>query len=115
MQFQRAALFSVGDLCIVPPYPVTRIPTPFSHAGDSGYDILSRFFAPWMGIDEDHVTGSAHACLAPFWQARLGGPSMSARQCSKRGGDLQLKVDQAAGRVLLSGSAKIVISGIIHL
>lgn len=32
-------------------------------------DFISRFFAPAIGIDEDPVTGSAHAALAPFWGA----------------------------------------------
>ena len=30
-----------------------------------------RFFAPGLGIDEDPVTGSAHALVAPYWQERL--------------------------------------------
>lgn len=40
----------------------------------SGYDFVSRFFAPGAGIDEDPVTGSAHCCLGPFWSKRLGIP-----------------------------------------
>ena len=39
---------------------------------ESGYDFVSRFFAPRVGIDEDPVTGSAHVALAPFWSHRLG-------------------------------------------
>ena len=35
-------------------------------------DIVSRVFAPNLGIDEDPVTGSAHCQLAPWWAARLG-------------------------------------------
>ncbi|MES1213286.1 MAG: PhzF family phenazine biosynthesis protein, partial [Singulisphaera sp.] len=35
-------------------------------------DFVSRFFAPQSGIDEDPVTGSAHAILTPYWSARLG-------------------------------------------
>lgn len=42
-------------------------------AGGSGsVDFKSRFFAPRAGIDEDPVTGSAHACLAPYWSEKLG-------------------------------------------
>ena len=37
-----------------------------SRAASSGYDFVSRFFAPGSGIDEDPVTGSAHCCLGPF-------------------------------------------------
>lgn len=66
-------------------------------------DFVSRFFAPAMGVDEDPVTGSAHCCLGPFWGARLGKKEMKARQVSRRGGELTVKL--AEERVLLSGSA----------
>jgi predicted PhzF superfamily epimerase YddE/YHI9 len=36
-----------------------------SRADLKGYDSVSRFFAPALGIDEDPVTGSAHCGLAP--------------------------------------------------
>lgn len=36
---------------------------------DSPYDFLSRYFAPWVGIDEDPVNGSSHTVLAPYWAA----------------------------------------------
>ena len=36
------------------------------------YDFVSRYFAPWMGVDEDPVTGSAHTVLAPYWAKVLG-------------------------------------------
>ena len=44
--------------------------------GWAGYpaDYQLRFFAPGLGIDEDPVTGSAHALVAPYWMERLGGP-----------------------------------------
>jgi PhzF family phenazine biosynthesis protein len=31
------------------------------------YDFVSRFFAPYFGVPEDPVTGSAHSALVPFW------------------------------------------------
>ncbi|XP_061084879.1 phenazine biosynthesis-like domain-containing protein [Conger conger] len=37
-----------------------------------GYDFLSRYFAPWNGIPEDPVTGSAHSVLAGYWSEKLG-------------------------------------------
>lgn len=66
-------------------------------------DFVSRFFAPKFGIPEDPVTGSAHCELAPYWANRLGKNTLTARQISKRGGDIicELKAD----RVILSGSA----------
>ena len=47
-------------------------------------DFVSRFFAPQFGINEDPVTGSAHATLTPYWSRRLGKLELTARQISKR-------------------------------
>jgi predicted PhzF superfamily epimerase YddE/YHI9 len=66
-------------------------------------DFVSRFFAPKFGIPEDPVTGSAHCELAPYWASKLGKSRLSARQVSKRGGNLTCEV--SADRVLLSGGA----------
>lgn len=73
------------------------------------YDFVSRFFAPAAGVNEDPVTGSAHCCLAPFWQDRLGKSQMTAYQASKRGGIV--RVDVRGERVLLSGKAITVMEG----
>eukprot|EP00887_Chlorella_sp_A99_P000833 scaffold5.g833.t1 len=78
---------------------------------EGGPDLLSRFFAPWAGIDEDPVTGSAHSVLGPYWAARLGRPRLAARQCSARCGELALAVDAAAGRVEVAGRAALVLKG----
>lgn len=51
-------------------------------------DFVTRFFAPRLGIPEDPVTGSAQCTLAPYWSARLGKRTLSARQLSARGGEL---------------------------
>ncbi len=40
-------------------------------ATSQGFDFVSRFFAPGVGINEDPVTGSAHCCLGHFWGKRL--------------------------------------------
>jgi predicted PhzF superfamily epimerase YddE/YHI9 len=56
-------------------------------------DIVSRVFVPGGGVDEDSVTGSAHAVLTPFWAKRLGRESFTAHQASARGGDLALRLD----------------------
>lgn len=66
-------------------------------------DFVSRFFAPKYGIDEDPVTGSAHSELAPYWSALLGKMSLTARQLSRRGGELLCEV--RGDRVMLSGRA----------
>jgi len=66
-------------------------------------DFVSRYFAPWVGVDEDPVTGSNHCALAPFWAERLGKQQLRARQISARGGELHLMVQEE--RVLMAGQA----------
>jgi len=78
--------------------------------GEGKYDFISRYFAPWNGIPEDPVTGSAHTVLAPYWSKILGKDEMNARQCSKRGGDIRVKL-RDDGRVDLNGFATTVIEG----
>ena len=56
-------------------------------------DFVSRFFGPRVGIPEDPVTGSAHCGLAPYWAERLQKHEFSARQLSKRGGKLKLRLE----------------------
>ncbi len=74
-----------------------------------GFDFVSRFFAPKVGVPEDPVTGSAHACLAPYWEARLGKSDMLAYQASPRGG--MLRVGVRGDRVLLGGKAVTIMKG----
>jgi len=78
-------------------------------AATPGYDFVSRFFAPQVGVDEDPVTGSAHCCLGPFWARRLGRTELSAYQASARGGALSVRV--AGDRVFLGGRAVTVLRG----
>jgi PhzF family phenazine biosynthesis protein len=78
-------------------------------ADDHEVDFVSRFFAPSVGIDEDPVTGSAHCCLAPYWQRTLGKASMVGKQLSQRGGTVYVEVD--GDRVRLAGAAVTVARG----
>jgi len=80
-----------------------------SRASTRGFDFVSRYFAPWIGIDEDPVTGSAHCALAPYWNARLGKTEMLAYQASPRGGVVHVRLD--GDRVHLGGQARTVIVG----
>ncbi len=73
------------------------------------YDFISRYFAPWVGINEDPVTGSAHCLLAPYWSTRLGKESFSAYQASARGGEL--KVHLQGERVDIYGQAVTIFKG----
>lgn len=72
-------------------------------------DFVSRLFAPWAGIPEDPVTGSAHCLLVPFWAARLGKSKLSARQESQRSGELFC--EHRGNRVSIGGHAVLVIKG----
>lgn len=73
------------------------------------YDIVSRFFAPAVGVNEDPVTGSAHCVLGPYWGGRLGKNILKAYQASARGGELTVEV--SGNRTLLTGKALTVIEG----
>ncbi|MGD9970223.1 MAG: PhzF family phenazine biosynthesis protein [Sulfuricurvum sp.] len=57
-------------------------------AKSSRYDFVCRFFAPKYGIDEDPVTGSAFTQLIPYWNRTTGKEHFSAKQISKRGGEV---------------------------
>ena len=72
-------------------------------------DIASRVFAASHGIDEDPVTGSAHAALVPFWAERLGRTRFTAFQASTRGGHLDCEL--AGDRVILGGQCVTTIEG----
>ena len=80
-----------------------------SRASGSGYDFVSRFFGPAVGIDEDPVTGSAHCCLGPFWKERLGRDDLLGFQASARGGFVRTRC--AGDRVFISGHAVTVLRG----
>ncbi len=73
------------------------------------YDFVSRYFAPYMGVNEDPVTGSAHTVLAPYWGKLLGKSKMRAYQASPRGGELT--VELRGERVLLTGRCVTVLRG----
>ncbi len=80
-----------------------------SRSATPRYDFVSRFFAPRAGVNEDPVTGSAHCCLGPYWQERLGKSEFTAFQASVRGGVIQVRV--AGGRTYLGGKAMTVSRG----
>jgi len=77
--------------------------------GAGRYDFVSRYFAPWMGVDEDPVTGSAHTVLAPYWAKVLGKTVFRAYQASERGGELILEL--FGDRVFITGGAVTVALG----
>jgi len=96
-----AALAAEGDVLTIVTAP-----------GDDS-DVISRAFAPGAGIDEDPVTGSAHAVMVPYWAKRLGRERFTAYQASKRGGHLTCRLDRE--RVVLGGQCITVMEGTFFL
>ena len=79
-------------------------------AGDGDpYDMVSRFFAPYYGVPEDPVTGSAHCALTPYWSKRLDKKVLRARQVSPRGGNLLCTNDGA--RTTMAGACALYLKG----
>jgi PhzF family phenazine biosynthesis protein len=99
--FERLARVETRGVCV----------TAAADAND--LDIVSRFFAPRVGIAEDPVTGSAHCMLAPYWASLLGREELRAAQRSARGG--QLRVCVRGERVELQGHAVTITRGSIAL
>ena len=76
-------------------------------------DVASRVFVPYLGIDEDPVTGSAHAALVPYWTKKLGRSDFTALQASARTGLLHCR--QEGDRAVLGGHCHTVIVGQFQL
>ncbi|WP_437881080.1 PhzF family phenazine biosynthesis protein [Pseudomonas sp. LRF_L74] len=77
------------------------------------HDFVSRYFAPFIGIDEDPVTGSTHCVMVPYWAERLGRQQLDAAQLSARGGELFCRLE--GERVKIAGHAVKVAQGTIYL
>jgi PhzF family phenazine biosynthesis protein len=80
-----------------------------ARSDDDRYDIITRFFGPAVGIDEDPVTGSAHCTLGPFWARRLGKTNLLSFQASPRGGFVSVSLE--GQRVKLAGHAVTIFAG----
>src|SRR5205807_1538810 len=78
---------------------IRRMPVVTSRGRDQ--DVASRVFVPYLGIDEDPVTGSAHAALVPYWTERLGRNAFTALQASARSGTLRCRKE--GDRAVLGG------------
>jgi len=84
-----------------------------SVSDNNDFDFLLRSFCPWIGIDEDPVTGSVHSVLAGFWKDRLGKNELTAYQASERGGEVFVKAFDYS--VQIGGKAIIVLKGELTL
>jgi PhzF family phenazine biosynthesis protein len=96
------------DFTLLKTVPVRGISVT-SLATSPGYDFISRFFAPRVGVNEDPVTGSAHCTLGPFWSRKLGKNEFMAYQASSRGGVLRIRI--TGDRVRLGGRAVTILHG----
>jgi len=80
-----------------------------SRGGEGEADVVSRVFVPAFAIDEDPVTGAAHAVITPYWTKKLGREAFTAEQASTRGGRLTCGLE--GDRVVLGGGCVTVIEG----
>jgi PhzF family phenazine biosynthesis protein len=76
-------------------------------------DFVSRFFTPNASMPEDHVTGSAHCSLIPFWAKRLNQDMLVAQQRSPRTG--MLYCQSRGPRVKMAGEARTYMIGEFYL
>ncbi|KAA3437976.1 PhzF family phenazine biosynthesis protein [Rufibacter hautae] len=81
---------------------------------DPEYDFYSRCFWPWVGINEDPVTGSAHSALAKYWADRLQKTELRAFQLSARGGYLHLNIKDT-NTLEVRSQAQIILEGELTL
>lgn len=81
---------------------------------DTEYDFYSRCFCPWIGINEDPVTGASHSVLAKYWSKILNKTEMLAYQSSKRGGYIHLKIINET-ELEVTSQAHIALEGNIHI
>lgn len=82
--------------------------------GIGGYDIMTRYFNPWAGVNEDPVTGSVHTLLATYWSEILCKKELRAYQASKRGGEMLIKLLDN-GRLDMWGKAIVVSAGELYI
>lgn len=100
-----------------PIHPPTRGRAYPRNSGDNlPFDTVSRLFAPWIGIDEDAVSGATHAVLAHYWASvdatlkeKATTSSLLCYQSSPRGG--VMRVSLRGDRAVVSGAAVTITSG----
>ncbi|MEL7128754.1 MAG: PhzF family phenazine biosynthesis protein [Pseudomonadota bacterium] len=85
-----------------------------SPGGPAGADVVSRFFAPGSGIDEDPATGAWHCMVAPLMSAKLRTNTLRCFQAFPgRGAWIETRLE--GDRVKLGGAAVTVIEGVFRL
>jgi len=74
-----------------------------------GYDFHYRYFWPWVGTNEDPVTGGIHTFLTKYWATKLNKPKLNAYQSSLRTGTMSTELLQ--DKVCILGEAVTVLEG----
>lgn len=77
------------------------------------YDFEYRYFWPWIGTDEDPVTGAVHTFLTPYWSEKLNKKQLKAIQSSQRTGSME--TDWQNGTVYIYGQAVQTLEGSLNL
>lgn len=117
--YNDAAIIEVADedavLALKPDFPALKKIRRMAVVTAPGkeQDVASRVFVPYLGIDEDPVTGSAHAALVPYWTKKLGRSEFTALQASARTGVLHCRIE--GERAVLGGRCQTVIVGQFQL
>ncbi|XP_042457259.1 uncharacterized isomerase BH0283-like isoform X3 [Zingiber officinale] len=98
--FEEIQKCARGSLAVTAPAP----------AG-SEFDFFTHYFCPKFGVYEDHVCGSVHCALAPYWSKKLGKNNLVAYMASPRSGRLDLELIAEARRICIRGEAVTVMTG----
>ncbi len=72
-------------------------------------DFVTRCFNPWVGIEEDYVTGSVHTLLGNYYSKLLNKDEVSSVQLSRREGEIFMKVKRDI--IEIKGNALIFMRG----
>ncbi|CAB3406448.1 unnamed protein product [Caenorhabditis bovis] len=94
--------------------PTSAINQGFTNSLNEPYDYACRYFAPWVGIEEDPATGSAQCALAPLWAAITKSNKLYAFQ-SYPGRGAEFHLSLIDDRVNIVGTSVTVMSGQITL
>jgi len=73
------------------------------------FDFHYRYFWPWVGTNEDPVTGGIHTFLTKYWATKLNKPKLNAYQSSLRTGTMNTELLQ--DKVCILGEAVTVLEG----
>ncbi|KAK0400016.1 hypothetical protein QR680_003312 [Steinernema hermaphroditum] len=74
------------------------------------YDYATRFFCPWIGINEDRATGSSHCVLGALWREFVAKDELYAYQYYP-GRGAQFLIKPSGERVEITGTALTIVVG----